>query len=478
MKILIPSEWEDVKCNHTKLSHEPSLWASKTGYVQPKLEDRIAACRLSPSDTTVRITDHTFPGTFPAPLVFPDDELDFDPQCPGQDVLKWKNDPDRNPVTEERKTIYVVAPPETDEDLYFIERWTNADFHAGGIPPARPEVGKLEKYIAAFYHGMAVKRLDNPHLTFTKWDSGAKTKKISETPRWIGLKTDTECVRIRTRQGKDSVYVRQLNLDDLLDAAIAILPEDAYALVMLVHHDLYENNEDDWTCGRAYGGSRVAVVSTARYNPLLDKLSVHWVHEVPQHHAWPASHCEAYMIDRCTPPSSEPTTKKRKTTKAPGPDPASSSFSSSNNQQTQTQTPISAALSAYTALSPSTMLHPTGLWFSRTARTLTHELGHCFGIEHCVYYACCMQASASIAEDIRQPPYLCPVDLRKVLVATGLDKLEGLEGREVERYKKLLEFCDGEEWVNEWEMFVAYAAWIRERLKVLEGKEGHGGPSS
>lgn len=89
-----------------------------------------------------------------------------------------------------------------------------------------------------------------------------------------------------------------------------------------------------------------------------------------------------------------------------------------------------------------------------------------------------MQASASIAEDIRQPPYLCPVDLRKVLVATGLDKLEGLEGREVERYKRLLEFCEGEEWVNEWEMFVAYAAWIRERLKVLEGERGQDGPSS
>ena len=129
------------------------------------------------------------------------------------------------------------------------------------------------------------------------------------TPRWIGLSSDTDATRIRTRAGRDKVYNRQLNLDDLLDTAISILPEDAYALLMIVHHDLYENSEDDWTCGRAYGGSRVAVVSTARYNPLLDHLMIHWVHEVPQHHAWPASHCDAYIQERCCPPSSKPAGK-------------------------------------------------------------------------------------------------------------------------------------------------------------------------
>ena len=89
-----------------------------------------------------------------------------------------------------------------------------------------------------------------------------------------------------------------------------------------------------------------------------------------------------------------------------------------------------------------------------------------------------MQGSASVAEDIRQPPYLCPVDLKKVLVAIG--EGEGgdgdgkrLEEREIERYKALLEFCEGEEWVDNFEMFVGYAAWIRERLKVLEGSSNN-----
>ena len=89
-----------------------------------------------------------------------------------------------------------------------------------------------------------------------------------------------------------------------------------------------------------------------------------------------------------------------------------------------------------------------------------------------------MQGSASVAEDIRQPPYLCPVDLKKVLIAIGEGLGEGgdgkrLEEREIERYKALLEFCEGEEWVDNFEMFVGYAAWIRERLKVLEGSSSN-----
>ena len=123
MKILLKSDWEDVKCPHDNLRFEPSPWASKTGYVQPNLDARIAACRVSSDDASVRVSDHTSPGTFPAPLLFPEDELDFDPKYPAQDVQSWKTDKDRNPVTPERKTIYVVPPPETDDEVFFVEGW-------------------------------------------------------------------------------------------------------------------------------------------------------------------------------------------------------------------------------------------------------------------------------------------------------------------------------------------------------------------
>ena len=61
-----------------------------------------------------------------------------------------------------------------------------------------------------------------------------------------------------------------------------------------------------------------------------------------------------------------------------------------------------------------------------------------------------MQGTASVIEDARQPPYLCPVDLAKVLRATQAD--------EIERYKKLLEFCEKR---KEAHLFQAFGAWIR-----------------
>ncbi len=94
-------------------------------------------------------------------------------------------------------------------------------------------------------------------------------------------------------------------------------------------------------------------------------------------------------------------------------------------------------------------------------------------MDHCVYYACVMQATASLAEDVRQPPYLCPVDLAKILRATGAD--------ERERYEALLIFCTrhkdgGAGWFN------AFEAWITGRLGGLEeeraGLEKTAGKSS
>ena len=115
---------------------------------------------------------------------------------------------------------------------------------------------------------------------------------------------------------------------------------------------------------------------------------------------------------------------------------------------------IGAAVMASTALPlPSSPSELSALWFGRVCKTASHELGHCFGIDHCTYYSCIMQGTAHLAEDSRQPPYLCPVDLSKVIRATG--------SSEQERYKALRRFCD--EWKQD-RMFAAFGAWIQLRL--------------
>ena len=100
---------------------------------------------------------------------------------------------------------------------------------------------------------MNVRLLPAELLRFTRWDDAdpksAKEKVNSNDPKYIGLTTSTETIGIRTGPSKDGIFKGQLNLDDLLDTAISVLPDDAYALLMLVEHDLFEDEDDDFCCG-------------------------------------------------------------------------------------------------------------------------------------------------------------------------------------------------------------------------------------
>ncbi|CAD6439767.1 a0636acf-136d-4261-b13d-06c584d5e938 [Sclerotinia trifoliorum] len=281
-------------------------------------------------------------------------------------------------------------------------------------------VSDIISYLQAFYHGLPVKQMDPSNLHFTPWEdttpnpyktrSSPKKKK----PTTISLRTSNSKTRIRYRATPSAPFSHQLNLSDVLDSAIDILPPDAYALLMLVNHDLYEDDDDEFICGRAYGGSRVAVVSTARYNPVLDEMQ-----GIERIHGWPGSHCAEYIDKVCgkvnpkTNTKTNTKTRKRKRT-----------HDDKNLTYALNPSPLHHALTQQTSLPPlsSSPLPPTTLQtlhLSRICRIASHELGHCFGIAHCVYYACSMQGSASIIEDARQPPYLCPVDLQKWLRRLG-----------------------------------------------------------
>lgn len=350
----------------------------------------------------------------------------------------------------------------------------------------------------AFFHGMPVKIL-NDTLIYAPWtekppnqnkrNSRSTPKPLSaEYASWgkapsVGLQSPKSDImtRIRVRHGHfpepiyplvapPEPYLVQLNLDDLLDHAIAILPSDAFALLLLVDHDLYEDEEDDFCVGRAYGGSRIAVVSAARYKPELDhKAGI----DLRDGHWWPGSHCEEFIQRLCADELlQQPKSKKRKT-----------QAEDANGTPINSESPLGKAM----------VTHKTAvqeyidkkLWFSpdlytrRLCLTASHEVLHCFGLGHCVYFACAMQGTSSLIEDSRQPPYLCPVCENKLAAAialkvTGKQKLEDRwwNGEEVRlwkegRRKALIRVC--ERWEQPNLGFGALASWYR-RLADIQAE--------
>lgn len=427
-------------CTHSSVLVTCSRNAAKAGFKRPDTKQRLAATRpdkLSNTHESKSILADD-PWTFPAPLLLPGDDLSEEPEYPPQSFQEWLDEEDRNPVSAKRKTVYVVTAPEIEDEVQFMRGWDNRLDDGHYVAEPSPEA--ILDYIQAFYHGLPVKSLSRFTPAFTAWDEESKTKRKPRQPEYVALKFGNECVRIRSRPSPDGIFGGQLNLDDLLDAAMAMLPKHAYALLLLVNQDLYEEEDDEFVCGRAYGASRVAVVSSARYNPALDEHQ-----SVERLHTWPASHCESYIATCCT--TSGPKANRQKTSKPKKP-------IKSKDYSSVSSSPLMAAMSIYrdletNNLSPSAL---STLWLGRMCRTAAHELGHCFGIDHCVYYACAMQGTASIREDARQPPFLCPVDLAKLTHATGATATQ--------RYKALLGFCDRPEY-KECLFFAPFAGWIR-----------------
>jgi archaemetzincin len=447
-------------CEHTPwLVCSPH--ASEAGYVRRKSEQlKKAAGILKGKQSAVQYTSSQ---TYPPPLVLPGDELSYEPKYPSQSLRSWIGERDRNPVDPKpggRNILYVVGPPEVDqESLAHIQDLWRLKLPRNGQTKelSHPTTQDVIDYLTAFYDGMPVKLLANEgkgSLLFTTWeteDQPAKRPKRKGSkksiPPAIGLQTSSEITEIRIRKRKD-IYPVQLNLNDLLDVAIEILPDDAYALLMLVEQDLYEDDEDDFACGRAYGGSRVAVVSAARYNPAADRNQ-----NVELEHAWPASHCKAYVGELVHNDNQEEPKK------------AVENFNvedlSNESQTTIDLSPMINAIKAYPKRSDKISQKAyESLWLGRVCRTASHELGHCFGIDHCVYYACSMQGTASVIEDVRQPPYICPVDLAKLQNATGAG--------EVKRYRALYEVCSKFRLPSTDLFFGPFAVWLKYRLDELE----------
>ncbi|XP_047613991.1 archaemetzincin-2 isoform X1 [Phacochoerus africanus] len=78
----------------------------------------------------------------------------------------------------------------------------------------------------------------------------------------------------------------------------------------------------------------------------------------------------------------------------------------------------------------------TSVLLLRSCKTLTHEIGHIFGLRHCQWLACLMQGSNHLEEADRRPLNLCPVCLRKLQSAIGFSLKE--------RYRALVRWIDDE----------------------------------
>ncbi|XP_066469866.1 archaemetzincin-2 isoform X2 [Tiliqua scincoides] len=78
----------------------------------------------------------------------------------------------------------------------------------------------------------------------------------------------------------------------------------------------------------------------------------------------------------------------------------------------------------------------TSLLLLRSCKTLTHEIGHIFGLHHCQWLQCVMQGSNHLEESDRRPLDLCPICLRKLQSALGF--------KITERYKALQRWMEDE----------------------------------
>jgi len=97
----------------------------------------------------------------------------------------------------------------------------------------------------------------------------------------------------------------------------------------------------------------------------------------------------------------------------------------------------------------------------RCCKIVVHEIGHMFGLEHCIRYECNMNGSNHLEETDRQPLHLCPDCLRKSAWNQKFDV--------VARYRKLGKFYAANGLKTE-------AAWIARRLAELKTVPAAGAP--
>lgn len=181
---------------------------------------------------------------------------------------------------------------------------------------------------------------------------------------------------------------------------------DAFAVVGITMQDLFSSPGDLFIAGMAAGGSKVAVLSFARYHPRIRMHFQDW-------------HDYGYVCKS-----------------------AEYSYFEENKKRPST-----------TATAPDTMDAASKANFLRRAgKLVVHELAHVYGIDHCVHFHCVMNGTGHLVEDFSAPAHLCAVCLRKLQFRMGFDVLQ--------RYENLFGvYCAGG--------LTKEAKWVQKRLNTL-----------
>jgi archaemetzincin len=92
------------------------------------------------------------------------------------------------------------------------------------------------------------------------------------------------------------------------------------------------------------------------------------------------------------------------------------------------------------------------LLLKRSLKVVVHEIGHMFGMHHCLYFNCLMRGSNHLQEADSRPVHLCPICLRKAQSSCAFDIKE--------HYQKMLQFYEDNNFPKE-------AEWFRKRLATI-----------
>jgi archaemetzincin len=219
-------------------------------------------------------------------------------------------------------------------------------------PDSGPALGGILEYVSAFFCRNVI-QLDFVHLQPCE---GRVVKKKA-----VNWRTATHECAITGRRSTTNPIRFQTHVDGLLTEIAAVQEDGSYngqeiansfAVVGVTTSDLYSGDSDLFIAGMAAGGSKVAVLSLARYHPHMKMCPFHW----DDYSYLPQSSAYSYYEDN-----------KKRTIGA-------------------SATPSFSALSAKSQSE----------YIRRAGKLIVHEICHVYGIDHCVYYHCLMNGTGEL----------------------------------------------------------------------------------